>query len=66
MTYYGTHTYFDEVDCYLDGIIENDKKSINSILCFRDDGYWTVKFLKFSPKDIEPLLNILNEKSFST
>ena len=73
LKYYGTHTCFDTVSCYLDGVdnqnptildMNGDRKPINSVLCFRDEGYWTVKFLEFSPKDIAPLINTLNQKPF--
>ena len=73
LTYYGTHTCFDEVRCYLDRVdttvpiivdMNGDRKPINSVLCFRDDGYWTVKFLEFSSKDIAPLIHTLNQKPF--
>jgi len=73
LTYYGTHTCFDEVRCYLDGVdttvpiildMNGDRQPINSVLCFRDEGYWTVKFLEFSSKDIAPLIHTLNQKPF--
>lgn len=73
LKYYGTHTCFDTVSCYLDGVdnknptilnMDGDRKPIYSVLVFKDDGYWTVKFLYFSQNNVEPLINTLNQKPF--
>ena len=47
LTYYGTHTCFDEVRCYLDRVDTTLPiiVDMNSVLCLRDEGCWTVKFL---------------------
>lgn len=73
LKYYGTHTCFDMVSCYLDGVdnknptildMNGDRKPIYSVLAFKDHGYWTVKFLYFSQNNVEPLINTLNQKPF--
>ena len=73
LKYYGTHTCLDMVSCYLDGVdaknptildMNGDRKPIYSVLSFKDEGYWTVKFSLFSQKDIAPLIKTLNKKPF--
>jgi len=73
LTYYGTHTCLDMVSCYLDEVdttkptivnMNGERKPIYSILSFKDEGYWTVNFLHFSPQDITPLIDTLNQKPF--
>ena len=73
LRYYGTHTCFDMVSCYLDGVntnnptilnMDGDRKPIYSVLAFKDDGYWTVKFLYFNQNNVDQLLNTLNQKPF--
>jgi len=73
LKYYGIHTCFDTVSCYLDGVdnknptildMNGDRKPIYSVLAFKDHSYWTVKFLYFSQNDIDQLLNTLIQKPF--